>query len=87
MSRGRLAQDLTGQRFERLLVLDRAPDYIDRQNGKRVVMWRCRCDCGEIVEVMGHNLRDGKTKSCGCLRRETSRSNMTIARAMRRYAG
>jgi len=31
---------------------------------------RCRCDCGVITSVFWCNVRRGKTKSCGCLRRE-----------------
>ena len=53
--------DLTGQRFGRLTVIDRAPN-----NGRRT-MWLCRCDCGNLHPVMGDNLTAGKSKSCGCL--------------------
>ncbi len=31
---------------------------------------RCRCDCGVMTSVFWGNVRRGKTKSCGCLRRE-----------------
>lgn len=55
--------DLTGQRFTRLTVVERAPN-----NGKQPA-WLCRCDCGEMTTVQGGNLRDGNVQSCGCLRR------------------
>ena len=58
--------DLTGQRFGRLLVV-RATDL--RSNNK--VVWECKCDCGNTVNVIGTLLRNGKTASCGCLRKET----------------
>ena len=58
--------DLTGQRFERLKVLCRAEN-----KGKRVC-WTCECKCGKIVVVTGHELKAGDTKSCGCLRKETT---------------
>ena len=31
-------------------------------------MYRCKCDCGNEIEVIGQNLKNGNTKSCGCLR-------------------
>jgi len=51
-----------GQRFERLVVL-----RISDKKGKHGNTYlTCRCDCGEIREVSGSNLRTGQTKSCGC---------------------
>ena len=29
--------------------------------------WLCKCDCGNVVTVLGHNLKSGNTRSCGCL--------------------
>lgn len=54
--------DLTGQRFTRLVVLERAENARD---GK--VRWRCRCDCGKETVAPTASLRNGHTKSCGCL--------------------
>mgnify|MGYP007070112635 CR=1 FL=1 len=36
--------------------------------------WKCQCDCGNICEVAGVNLRHGRVKSCGCLKKESDRS-------------
>jgi len=36
----------------------------------RMAQWLCECSCGRVVTVPGANLRRGKTKSCGCLRKE-----------------
>ena len=33
----------------------------------RQVIWRCRCDCGALLEVSSGNLSSGNTQSCGCL--------------------
>ena len=30
------------------------------------IQWLCRCDCGREHTVLGHNLRNGSTTSCGC---------------------
>jgi hypothetical protein len=60
-------KDETGNRYGRLLVLERLP----HKKGKERIRWRCRCDCGKKTIVIGELLRNGKTKSCGCLHRET----------------
>jgi hypothetical protein len=54
-------QDLTGRRFERLVVVRR----VDSPN-RAATMWECRCDCGNPVSCYGSNLRRGGNKSCGC---------------------
>lgn len=59
--------DLTGQKFGRLTVIERAEN---NQNNK--VMWRCKCDCGNESLVIGSRLYTGKTKSCGCLIAEST---------------
>lgn len=58
--------DLTGQRFGRLTVMNFAGS--DRHNKAQ---WTCICDCGKTVIANGSDLRSRKTKSCGCLRRDT----------------
>ncbi len=61
--------DLTGQRFGRLVVLEREPSHVT-PSGQRKTVWLCRCDCGNLVKVKTQELRRGKTKSCGCYRLE-----------------
>ena len=56
--------DLTGQRFGRLTVLERA------QNIGKDIAWLCQCDCRKQSVVLGNSLRRGISKSCGCLRDE-----------------
>lgn len=61
--------ELTGRRFCRLVVLSRA------ENGPRGHRrWMCRCDCGAEIAVRAGHLNNGEMKSCGCLRRDTSRA-------------
>lgn len=63
------AVDITGMRFGRLTAVRR--EYCHKTRGWH---WRCACDCGtEIVAWLG-NLRKGNTKSCGCLKRDTTRA-------------
>ena len=65
--------DLTGMRFGRLTVLGQA--------GRRGVsiLWRCMCDCGNELTVLGSSLRSGKAISCGC-RRIVDITGMTFGR-------
>lgn len=58
--------NLTGQSFGRLTVIEKATK---RCNGQSA-MWICKCDCGNTIVVRSGDLRNGKTKSCGCLRKE-----------------
>lgn len=67
-------KDMTGLRFDRLVVLCRAGNTPAGQ-----AKWRCLCDCGNTTEVCGQRLRNGKAKSCGCLMVEKSRER-AIAR-------
>lgn len=66
---GRKVEDLTGQKFGELTVLQRAEDKIYK-NGKKRSCWLCQCDCGNKKEVLGECLKLGKTKSCGCKKKK-----------------
>lgn len=44
--------DLTGQRFGRLIVLERDYDYVKEHNLKtKNIYWKCQCDCGTIKSI------------------------------------
>lgn len=58
-------EDLTGQRFFRLIAM--APTE-ERRHGN--VVWECKCDCGSVVRVSANHLKKGDTKSCGCWNRD-----------------
>lgn len=59
--------DLSGKKFGRLTVIERGKDYVSPK-GYVAVNWVCECDCGNIVEVRGCNLKSGASTSCGCNR-------------------
>lgn len=61
--------DLTGQKFGKLTVIQRAPDKI-RKDGQKRPKWFCKCDCGKTVSVLADSLTTGQTRSCGCIRKE-----------------
>lgn len=64
-------KDLTGQRFGRLTVVERAENKSER------TAWLCKCDCSNKVIVPSVYLTTGKTKSCGCYRRDFKLNNLT----------
>lgn len=64
--------DITNQHFGRLKVIRRT----DKVTKSGDIVWLCRCECGNYREINGYALRNGITQSCGCLRREVSRSRM-----------
>ena len=37
---------------------------------KKFTVWRCVCDCGNVVDIRGVSLKRGNTQSCGCLQRD-----------------
>jgi hypothetical protein len=57
--------DERGHQYGRLRVLSES-----NPNRRREITWVCRCDCGVVCCVSGRLLREGRTHSCGCLRRE-----------------
>lgn len=72
--------DLLGKRFERLCVIERT--YYEYPHGRKSLAWKCVCDCGALTIATDSRLRNGTTKSCGCLRREIAASK---GRAMRTH--
>lgn len=60
-----MSQDLTGQKFGRWTALHR-----DHQRASREWLWLARCECGTERPIPSGALRSGKSKSCGCLRRD-----------------
>lgn len=63
--------DLTGKKFDRLEVINKAATTRTK-SGRALVNWICLCECGNQVVVNGENLKKGRTKSCGCLAKEKS---------------
>ena len=54
-------KDETGKRFGMLTVLR----YVG-VNSRDVAMFECKCDCGNIIQVPGIQLRAKQRTSCGC---------------------
>mgnify|MGYP006350009733 FL=1 len=65
--------ELAGQKSGLLLVL-----YECGRAKDGCVLWKCRCDCGNERIVRGASLKNKRTQSCGCLRRDRTRECSTI---------
>lgn len=75
-----LFKDETGMVYGKLTVIKRA------ENSKfNTAIWLCKCDCGNEKKANANTLRNGKTKCCGCSRKNgKQRSGDAIyKRAMR----
>jgi len=70
---GRLAKDLTGKRFGKLIALKRAGS-----DKHRKALWLCECDCGKKIVVSANHLQRAAVKSCGCLFHGESRTRLWI---------
>jgi hypothetical protein len=61
-----------GQRFHRLTAIAPAGH---EPYGRRKLLWRFQCDCGDELIARSESVKSGNTKSCGCLKLETSAEN------------
>ena len=65
-----LSKDLTGKKFGRLTV-------IGVGSGRGRKSWICKCECGELRNVITNGLNNGSNKSCGCLSTEMLLAKIT----------
>ena len=67
-------QDLTGQKIGRLTVTKCLGYLITDKTKKKRTVYECLCECGTIKNVRALDLlKTNFTKSCGCLKNETSK--------------
>ena len=70
-NRGRKVKDIKDERFGHLVAIEETPE---RFNGK--VIWRCRCDCGNVIKITSHRLLHTEISNCfdeNCPYRDTTR--------------
>lgn len=60
-----------GQRYGRLMAI--CPTELRSASGE--IVWKCVCDCENVIYVSGGNLQNGNTQSCGCLGKESRHKN------------
>lgn len=64
--KSRRVMDITGNRYGKLTALYPTGKY----GSCGSMLWHCRCDCGNEVNVSVSDLNKGNNKSCGCLKKE-----------------
>lgn len=57
-------KDLVGQKFGKLIV-----KKLVGTNSRGTSLWECQCECGNTIIAYSNNLKNGHTKSCGCLKK------------------
>ncbi len=58
--------DISGMKFGKLTVIGKS-----KKQNSRYILWDCICECGGKRTTRGADLKNNKTKSCGCLHTET----------------
>lgn len=76
----KVSKDITGEKFGYLTVLNQ-----EGRTKERKIKWKCQCNCGNIIIVDGDKLRNGNTKSCGCLQKERASQSKLIDLTNRRF--
>lgn len=77
MASSMIAPISEGAKFGRWTVLSKASSTV-YASGKYIAehrRWSCKCECGNIRDVSEGSLKNGKSKSCGCLQKELSANN------------
>lgn len=64
-------KDYTGLKYGRLTFIHST----DQRTNDNCVIWECLCDCGTTCFRDSKSIRQGNTKSCGCLKREQDKLN------------
>lgn len=71
--RGAAVSVSIGDKYGKLIVQGRLPTM----HGS--ARWKCLCECGKSTEVISKRLRNGRTKSCGCLRGQNIKLRNTLS--------
>lgn len=65
------AKDITNQRFGRLVAL-----YPTDKRLFDSVLWHCKCDCGNEIDLPLTSLVSGNSRSCGCMQKEYAKTEL-----------
>lgn len=77
-------KNIEGEFFGKFTVLRRGENRVE-PSGKTKVYWLCKCECGSEKEIEASSLREGTSKSCGCVKKENAK-NLNLSHGMYRSA-
>lgn len=55
---------IIGEKFNKLTVLDKT----DKRTKEGSIIYKCKCECGNITFATSRDLKSGHKKSCGCIK-------------------
>lgn len=70
--RGKI-NNIKGKVFGRIAVIE-----FSHKDSNNKACWKCLCECGNEVILIGSDLISGNTKSCGCLKKDTVSARNTV---------
>ena len=65
LSKKEKPDQIIGKRFGKLIAIERLENT---KEGRKV--YKCKCDCGNIMETKAKYLNNGDTRSCGCIEKD-----------------
>lgn len=67
-------KDLAGQRFGKLTAIS----LTGEKNSRGLMLWNCKCDCGNECVVSSGDMVEGNSVSCGCTRMSQSKLEIYV---------
>jgi hypothetical protein len=64
-------EDIVGNSYGNLKVVERGADYV-KPSGAKDTRWICACICGNVKLIRTTSLKNGDTKSCGCISKQSA---------------
>ncbi len=69
--------EVEGRKYSKLAVYSDLGLVSFGTKGKRARYVRCKCDCGEIIDIALGSVLSGNAKSCGCYRKSQQKKAVT----------
>ena len=76
---------ISGQKFNRLTIIEEVEPTFNYL-GKMERRFNFKCECGNIKEIRLHDVKQGVTKSCGCLNMENKKNKIKHSHTINKIA-